>query len=106
MTLLALTAFLYSLILLADSYTGTALPASRRALLASSVLFMLCLVNIQASTGLIFLKILVGSCIEVVSSLFRSSNHFVVTLKIITFFSMMMLIYYHNLKIEKTLLVK
>lgn len=66
------------------------------------ILFLLYRKEIEALAGFLLFKIAISAYVVAIHSIFRSSNHFIISMDILFLFSIMMLILYHILKIAET----
>lgn len=72
-----------------------------KALSAFSVLFLLSPINTRVLFKYLFFEVLLAAGIISVFSLHNFSNHFLVSLDIIFLFSVLLLVLFHSLKIQR-----
>lgn len=75
----------------------------KNAVFVCSFLFLMYLVNTQALSSFLFLRIHTSVFISAICSFIGFSNHFILTMDIIVFFTMMIPIIFHTLKITQSL---
>ena len=72
--------------------------------LSCPILFLLYSKEIEAKSSFLFFNMLISVSIILICSFIGSSNHFIISLDILYFLSLMMLIFYHTFKLSKPLL--
>ena len=95
---------IYTTIILSTSFIGIKVVYNNNAMFHLAMLFFLNPLNNQVMHNYLLLKMLLSSCIIYISSLFISSNHFVISLDIFFLFSVLILILNQTLKLEKNFL--
>lgn len=94
---------IYSLFVLIAGSIWSGKPCSSKALSTGNILFMLYTDRVQLGRCLFLYEIQLDACLFCLYCQFHSSNHFVVTLNIISLFSFLILVFYHIFKITKPL---
>ncbi len=82
------------------------ITSSGRASLTCSILFLISNISNPASYSYIMFKLLTIAYITIVYFIFSTSNHFIISLDIAFFFSILMLILHQALKMFESLSVK
>jgi len=98
---------LYGICILITAFGRLGMSGLNKSLSSCPILFQLYSKEIEAKSSFIFFNMLINvSIISRCSFIVGSSNHFIISLDIIYFFSLMMLIFYHAFKISKPLLLR
>lgn len=86
---------------LVDTFTDIRYSPINRALMPCAILFLLSLVSTAILYNYLSVKRLLDEAVISIDSFFHSSNHLIISLDIIFFYSMMMLILYQTFKLSK-----
>lgn len=103
MTIIALLTLICSAAIMTGSLINTLISGSNKIYLSYSLLFIIYIINTNVIDIAIFQKIQESIAANVVTSLFSASNHFVLSLDIISLFSTFLLLFYRKLKITESL---
>jgi hypothetical protein len=89
-------------LLLTTGFNSIGVAGRYKALSACPVLFLLYSKEIEAQSEFLFFSMLISVLLIPVFSFISSSNHFIISLDIIYFFSLLILVLYHTFKIAQT----
>lgn len=103
-TVFALLIMTCSFIAFIFSFIISLVSGSNKALSVCLILFLLHHPDTKGIYSILLMKILLSACIVPISSLSTSTNHFLISLDIVFFFSILILISLHNLKLQKNFL--
>lgn len=103
MIIIALLTLICSAAIMTGSLINTLISGSNKIYLSYSLLFIIYIINTNVIDIAIFQKIQESIAANVVTSLFSASNHFVLSLDIISLFSTFLLLFYRKLKITESL---
>lgn len=102
MLIIALLTLICSVVLLTGSLINTLISGNIKICLSYSFLFIIYILKTNGIDNAIFYKIQAYMAIAVLG-LFNASNHFVLSLEIISLFNAFILIYYHRFKMTQVL---
>jgi hypothetical protein len=100
--LLFLIIQIFGSLLLTAGFNNTGVAGRNKALSACPILFHLYSKEIEDKSSFLFFSMLIGVLLIPVFSFISSSNHFIISLDIIYFFSLLILVLYHTFKIAQT----
>jgi hypothetical protein len=91
---------LYCISNLVTAFGRLGMSGLNKALSSCPVLFQLYSKEIEAKSSYIFFSMIINITLCSSCSFIGSSNHFIISMDIIYFFSLMMIIFYHTFKIQ------
>lgn len=102
--LVSILTFICGLTVLAVGFVNISMMHPKKALMSDSLLhalYLLYMERVRVPYGLFLTLLQLSACLALFYSFFSSSNHFILSLDILFFFSALLLILFHALKLTE-----